>query len=142
VSGCAWEEGTPVEPTHPHQGVLERGRIAAERVEAVLDQLGMTPRLGEVRLEGPDELAVTRSMGGLAMPRGWERQLRDAAGPPDRHFSTSARVPSPENRFVTRNATESSRFGLPLDPVAFQVGPVVPLVGSDQTRLLRMSRLA
>ena len=76
-------------------------------------------------------------MGGLAMPRGWERQLRDAAGPPDRHFSTSARLPSPERRFVRRNATESSRFGLPLDPVAFQVGLVVPVVGSDQTRSRR-----
>jgi hypothetical protein len=68
------------------------------------------------------------------MPRGWERQLRDAADPPDRHFSTRGRVPSPENSPNQWNATESSRFGLPLDPVAFQVGLVVPVAVSDQTR--------
>jgi hypothetical protein len=31
------------------------------------------------------------------------------------------------------NATESSRFGLPLDPVAFQVETLMPVAAPDQT---------
>src|SRR5205823_10267421 len=44
----ALEEGAPVERAQAKRCVLQRRRVASERVEAVLDQLGVVARLVEV----------------------------------------------------------------------------------------------
>src|SRR5207237_1801009 len=56
--GVPLEEGAPVERAEPHERILERARVAAERVQPFLDELGVVASLVEMLGEDARELRV------------------------------------------------------------------------------------
>src|SRR5204863_7278662 len=60
--GMALEERAPVERAEAERCVLQRGRIAAERVQTLLQELRMVARLGEMLGIDRSELRVARQL--------------------------------------------------------------------------------
>ena len=54
------EEGPPAERARPHRRILHRGRVAAERIEPLLDEPLMAARLLEVLPVRRRELGIAR----------------------------------------------------------------------------------